>query len=378
MSPVMSSTFFPITDGNRHQPLSVSAALGAFPFRVHTSAILQEMMIASGDSCENLRITKVEYFQRDVAPLHEYLVFSFADCDTRGVASFMILERWGTDFQPPDKTKSKATEHPITLDATGISESTTTKTLSDHSRNIAVGSARLSMELSGTRIQSAANDRVLIAVRRDPFDVSKAEPGTSTCLATIVAPHTSTVSVAQIMSLASFVSQHSPVYDLLESNCFYYGRAIFDVTRRIMHCNSDDIATAPDFVFMKADALQCQPAQTIKTLMANKVRAEFRAAGVKERYEKGFSEFLGFVQAQKERNDHPLMEARAETSEARNRMEEAEAETSKARNRMEEAEAEASKARNRMEEAEAEAIKARNRQEEAEAEIRQLRALLQS
>ncbi|KAJ6449831.1 hypothetical protein C8R47DRAFT_336914 [Mycena vitilis] len=123
MSPVMSSTFFPITDGNRHQPLSVSAALGAFPFRVHTSAILQEMMIASGDSCENLRITKVEYFQRDVAPLHEYLVFSFADCDTRGVASFMILERWGTDFQPPDKTKSKVTEHPITLDATGISES---------------------------------------------------------------------------------------------------------------------------------------------------------------------------------------------------------------------------------------------------------------
>ncbi|KAJ6467972.1 hypothetical protein C8R47DRAFT_1152111 [Mycena vitilis] len=331
MSPAM-ATFFPINDGNRR----VEAVLGPSPFRVYDSAMLQQVMIASGDSCERLRITKVEYFQRDAAPLHEYLVFSFADCDTPGVASYMILERWGTDFQPPEKTKSNARKHTIILDGTGMSETTTTRNFSDHSRDMAVAPAVLSMGLAGLRLRSVANDRVLIAVRRNRFYVSIAEPGTSTCLATIVAPHTSTVSVAHVMSLASFVSQYSPLYDLLEANCFYYGRVIFDVTRCIMHCNSDDITTAPSFAFMKADALQ-QPTQTIKA------QAEFGAEGVKERYEESFAEFLRLVQAQKERNNHPLIEVRSRLEEARNRSEEA-----------------------------------GKRLEEAEAEICRLRALLQS
>ncbi|KAJ6618423.1 hypothetical protein B0H10DRAFT_2029785 [Mycena sp. CBHHK59/15] len=69
-------------------------------------------------------------------------------------------------------------------------------------------------------------------------------------------PPDSTISVAEILALASFISKHSPVYDLLESSCFYYGRAIFDVTRTLMHCTGADIVTTDDFSFMKSDALQ--------------------------------------------------------------------------------------------------------------------------
>ncbi|KAJ7148816.1 hypothetical protein C8R46DRAFT_1199006 [Mycena filopes] len=66
------------------------------------------------------------------------------DLETPGVANFMIMERWGTDFQPPDKTKDKILIHTIT--GAGIPEST--KTFSDQTRAVAVASTRQSMELS--------------------------------------------------------------------------------------------------------------------------------------------------------------------------------------------------------------------------------------
>ncbi|KAK6995592.1 hypothetical protein R3P38DRAFT_3075880 [Favolaschia claudopus] len=303
MSPTMAATFFPITDENRHQSLKLSAALSHIPFAVYTSLVLQAQMVASGDACENLRITQVQYFQRDVAPLHEYIVYSFEDTRKSGSDG-------GTDFQPPDKTKEKITLHTIEApaDGTSIAEPITTSPTNEGRTPLMAVAARHSMEASKKRTTSVADDRIIISLRRDPLHINKIEPGTSTLLATITAPEQSQISVAHVLSLASFVSKHSPNYDLLESNCYYYGRAIFDVTRTIMGCEESDVVTAPSFRFMRSDALQWQLTHKVKGLMAEKAKRVFSAEGVKQRFEAAFSEFVENVRQQQEVNNRPLVE----------------------------------------------------------------------
>jgi hypothetical protein len=109
------------------------------------------------------------------------------------------------------------------------------RTFSEQALFVSKASARQSLELSGKRTTSIADDRVVISCRRIHYDIEKIEPGKRTLLATMTPPSDSTISVAEILALASFISKHSPFYDLLESSCFYYGRAIFDVTRTLMH-----------------------------------------------------------------------------------------------------------------------------------------------
>ncbi|KAJ7870571.1 hypothetical protein B0H14DRAFT_3573738 [Mycena olivaceomarginata] len=79
-------------------------------------------------------------------------------------------------------------------------------TFSEQALFVSKASARQSLELSGKRTTSIADDRVVISCRRIHYDIEKIEPG-----------------------------KRTPFYDLLESSCFYYGRAIFDVTRTLMH-----------------------------------------------------------------------------------------------------------------------------------------------
>ncbi|KAJ7723630.1 hypothetical protein DFH07DRAFT_277498 [Mycena maculata] len=278
MSPTRAATFFPITDTNRQQPANVSAA----PFTVFS---LQRMMIASGDSCANLRIMKVEYFQRDGVLLHEYLVLSYADVDTPGVHSFMVVELG-------HKVETHTIAAPLDVD-------------SSHTRTLpGQASAPQSVDPSGTRTTSAADDRILIPLRRDPLHIAKVEPGPSTLLATITPPAASSVSVSHILVLASVISQHA-AYDLAESHCSYYGRAMFDVTRALMGCAEADVATAPAFRFMQSDALQWRPADTI----ADEVRSDFSAASVTEGYHATLVAFLQSVEEQKKINERPLREA---------------------------------------------------------------------
>jgi hypothetical protein len=132
-------------------------------------------------------------------------------------------------------------------------------------------------------------------------------------LARIKPPTTSTVSVAQILTLASLVSQHRPDYDLMESNCFYYGRAIFDVTRDLMDCKDHDVETSQNFRFMKFNALQWGPAHIVKGHMADKVAVEFKPEKIKELYETALAAFLKSVEERKAvcgsrlpYNHHPL------------------------------------------------------------------------
>lgn len=174
-------------------------------------------------------------------------------------------------------------------------------------------SSRQSLETSGQRTRSLADDRIVISLCRNSAHIDKAEPGASTMLARIKPPTTSTVSVAQILTLASLVSQHRPDYDLMESNCFYYGRAIFDVTRDLMDCKDHDVETSQNFRFMKFNALQWGPAHIVKGHMADKVAVEFKPEKIKELYETALAAFLKSVEERKAvcgsrlpYNHHPL------------------------------------------------------------------------
>ncbi|KAJ7907253.1 hypothetical protein B0H13DRAFT_2332536 [Mycena leptocephala] len=225
MAPGIAPVFFPITNENRNDRMSVEAALSAIPFTAHTSVALQQQMIGNGDSCSNLRIAKIEYFQRNVAPLHEFLCFSYEDVATPGVSNFMAIERWGTDFQPPDNSKEKVEQHTLTLSSdNAVPESTTT--FSEQALFVSKASARQSLELSGKRTTSIADDRVVISCRRIHHDIEKIEPGKRTLLATMTPPPDTTISVAEI--LAPAIWQNSPLShrDFSHDICFKSARAV--------------------------------------------------------------------------------------------------------------------------------------------------------
>lgn len=77
------------------------------PFVVHTSSTIIQDMIDCGDACAAVRITKVQHYQREVAPLHEFIIVWYHVVNKPEVANYLVIERWGSDVQPPNPTKEK-------------------------------------------------------------------------------------------------------------------------------------------------------------------------------------------------------------------------------------------------------------------------------
>ncbi|KAJ7350536.1 hypothetical protein DFH08DRAFT_861708 [Mycena albidolilacea] len=288
---------FPVSDDNRER--EKARMLSGMPFVVHTSSTIIQDMINCGDACAAVRITKVQHYQREVAPLHEFIIVWYHVVNKPEVANYLVIERWGSDVQPPNPTKEKVdkldiyasdpapsslgsgqmqgpitattassmnnstssaqTQAPIaatTPSATDYPASSSTTPFSEQLRHTAKGSLRHSLELSGKLTTSVASDRIVVSCRRNDIDLEKMEPGDRTLLATLVPRAEHAISVAQILCIASFVSQHSPIYDLFDKSCFYYSRAILDITRRLMKCERTQIKVAQGFDFFKLDALK--------------------------------------------------------------------------------------------------------------------------
>ncbi|KAJ7821124.1 hypothetical protein B0H14DRAFT_2599481 [Mycena olivaceomarginata] len=280
---------FPVSDDNRER--QKARMLSRMPFVVHTSSTIIQDMIDCGDACAAVRITKVQHYQREVAPLHEFIIVWYHVVNKPEVANYLVIERWGSDVQPPNPTKEKVdkldiytgdpapsslgsgqmqgpvtattassmnnstssaqTQAPIaatTPSATDYPASSSTTyegvPFSEQLRHTAKGSLRHSLELSGKLTTSVASDRIVVSCRRNDIDLEKMEPGDRTLLATL------------ILCIASFVSQHSAIYDLFDKSCFYYSRAIFDITRCLMKCEGTQIKVAQGFDFFKLDALK--------------------------------------------------------------------------------------------------------------------------
>jgi hypothetical protein len=155
------------------------------------------------------------------------------------------------------------------------------------------------LELSGKLTTSVASDRIVVSCRRNDIDLEKMEPGDRTLLATLVPRAEHAISVAQILCIASFVSQHSAIYDLFDKSCFYYSRAIFDITRCLMKCEGTQIKVAQGFDFFKLDALKWG-ATIFNGAMADQVRRDFGVPAILENCEAAWTEFETNVRAQKE------------------------------------------------------------------------------
>ncbi|KAJ6630083.1 hypothetical protein B0H10DRAFT_1984909 [Mycena sp. CBHHK59/15] len=164
---------------------------------------------------------------RNAAPLHEYLVVSYKDTTASGVENYMLLERWGSDFTPSNnKTKPKELVPAIDL---------------------VLFSVEKYLETSD-RLQSVANDRILISYRRMPADITHIERGQSIA----------------------------------------------------MGCKVDNIEAAPNAWLY----------QRVKNLMTEKVKGKYGSAAIKMKYDIAWEEFEASIRAQHAKNLLPLQKER--------------------------------------------------------------------
>lgn len=105
--------FFPITDKNWHE--QKAQLTSRLPFKIRDSHDVQESLLELGDPCDHLLITQVRYYQRDIAPLHEFMVVDFKDVlrTDANVKNYILLERWGSNFQAPNGALKKVEEHEL-------------------------------------------------------------------------------------------------------------------------------------------------------------------------------------------------------------------------------------------------------------------------
>ncbi|KAF7302901.1 hypothetical protein MKEN_01252400 [Mycena kentingensis (nom. inval.)] len=351
MSPVMAVIFFP-EQTERTTGLKLPIPFGhPKPFKTFDSAHIISTMRSCGDDCTNLRIAQMRYYQRKAAPLHEFVLVDYEDTQTPGVKNFMVLERFGskTKVDDPRTPESADSSSESSADKLGASadeleafadeaDSDEPESIVDEagefaprlpmsraaviSAGISLGVAHSAMALSKKDIRSAADDRVLISLRRDELDLAKMEDD-STLLATMTPPGDCTISVAQLIWIADYVSSHCPVYDLFESSCFYYGRAIFDVMRETMKCKANDVVTTDEARHMKTDALlwRLNPIHLSQSKMAAKAKAQYAPKRVRKVFDREFAVFLQAVRDKKTDLNRPLREAEEAREQAEERAE---------------------------------------------------------
>ncbi|KAJ7739361.1 hypothetical protein B0H16DRAFT_1465315 [Mycena metata] len=209
--------------------------LGGTPFSIYSSGLIIQDMLDSGDHCSGIILTKVQYFQREGDPSHEFLVVYYCVESQPNVANYFVLERWDSADVPEDPAKTKIDVLDIDTDRTGYDER----------------SGRPTRPFRPP-LQDDVN-RIIVSYPRNDVDISKMEPGSRMLLATLT-PRNHTISVAQLQCVAEFVSRHSPNYDLFDKSCFYYARTIFNITHMLMV--SPVVDAVDGFEYFKSDALK--------------------------------------------------------------------------------------------------------------------------
>lgn len=87
----------------------------AIPFECTNTATFKDSLVLNGDDCAHLRINKVQYYERHIKPLHEFLVVDYGDQVQieKGIqcTNYAVLERWSSD-QKLDEDASKKSKKP--------------------------------------------------------------------------------------------------------------------------------------------------------------------------------------------------------------------------------------------------------------------------
>ncbi|KAE9383808.1 hypothetical protein BT96DRAFT_929586 [Gymnopus androsaceus JB14] len=303
--------FFPATDHNRQEvKYKLTAEL---PFWVHDSRDLKNILLSNGDLCSNLIITQVRYYQRIVAPLHEFMVIDYKDIlqTETEVKNYIVLERWGSDFQPPNHSKKKPETHTV-VQVDEINSPDDPGLLARTSLSASHVASSSSDSLSRPSI---ANDRFIISYRRRETDIDKLEPFGRTLLATLTPPPTSTFTVAHLVVLTACVSEDMPIYNPLESQCFYFGRVIWEVMRMGMGATTGGNIRKARNSFDAADPLQWG-SQIVKGLMKNKVQSRYGAPAMKAKFDLAWLLFVNTVKERIAEHDKPLLDERRAKEEA--------------------------------------------------------------
>jgi hypothetical protein len=115
-------------------------------------------------------------------------------------------------------------------------------------------------------------------------DVGIAEPWGYTLLAILKPPSSSSFTMAKLAVLAACVTADMPIYTTLGSQCFYFGRVIFDVMRMEMGVPLQDTIVPDDPGFMKLDPLNWA-SQFVKGKMADKVKSSHGAPAMKAKFD---------------------------------------------------------------------------------------------
>ncbi|KAF9061778.1 hypothetical protein BDP27DRAFT_1428630 [Rhodocollybia butyracea] len=262
--------FFPVTEENRREQKAQLASMSLF--KIRDSRDVQESLLELGDPCDHLLITQVQYFQRDTAPLHEFMVVDFKDIlrtDAGNVNNYILLERWGSNFRAPNRALKKVEKHEL-----AEADETDSAVSLIGPASLAQSSSLVSLSISShsSRSSSVANDRFIVSFRRKLADVDISEPSGYARLATLTPPSSSSFTMAKSAVLTACVTEDMPIYNTLESQCFYFGRVIWEVMRMEMGTPLDAIVAPGDIGGTKIDPLHWG-SHFVKSKMADKVNS---------------------------------------------------------------------------------------------------------
>ncbi|KAF9063722.1 hypothetical protein BDP27DRAFT_1334763 [Rhodocollybia butyracea] len=318
-----SSLFFPATEENREAQRTRLAS--PLPFSVRDSRDVKHDLLTRGDPCDHLLVTQVRYYQRVIAPLHEFMVVEFKDIRRTDaeVKSYVLLERWGSDFRPPNKSLKKIERHE--LDANQIRSTDGLNGSASHSRSSSSTSLTASLH-SSSNSSSVANDRFIIFLRRKMADVDKLEPSGYTLLATLTRPSSSSFNMAKLAVLTTCVTEDIPIYNTLDSQCFYFGRVIWEVMRMEMGVPSDEAVAPNDPGDMKVDPLHWA-SHYVKGKMADKVKSSHGAPAIRAKFNDAWLLFDKEVRERVVRLQKPILDLEASVLEERQRRQQLEVES---------------------------------------------------
>ncbi|KAJ6485759.1 hypothetical protein C8R45DRAFT_281447 [Mycena sanguinolenta] len=297
---------------------------------------------------------------RAAGPLHEFLVVSYQVVTKPGVANYLIIERWGSDQRPEDPAQDKVDNLDIdtNVDLEGCDIEIQPnipviplKSASSAVPEISRAAGRKSSKL-GKPLDWIGNDRIAVSCRRSHFDIEKVENGKRTLLATLVPRPEHAISVAQMLCVAFFVSNHSPNYDSFDQSCYYFSRAVFNLSRSLMKCQTTDIKWGTTL---------------FKGAMAEGVKADFSPAALLDNCVKSWMKFEEEVSNSEQMIKRPLQEEIRKRECAERRLQEIKEANSDWQEAVEEANSRRDEAQRRLEEAE-------RRLEEAEARLKEVEA----
>ncbi|KAJ7806687.1 hypothetical protein B0H14DRAFT_3152821 [Mycena olivaceomarginata] len=318
MSPAIDVEFLPV----------VAELPTSRPFSMNSASQLQHRMIGLGDSGTHLRFIRAQYCEKKAPLLHEFIIVWYALSER--VENYFIAERHRSDrYQFLFGSGAKSIEVIQCQAIRPLPDPQADGTRTVKSINLA---SRPSTDMASRSAQSSsdfissgsyyAEDSISISNSRTEGDVQKLE-GEYTVLAEIRAPENCTLTAAELIVLAATITAAMPLYKLLATQCFLYGRIFWYMLVKLLKGadpgRDGHIASA-----RKNGGGQYISAVKMKSHVDARVTSELKKLNIVAAHESSWKAFTAECRKTREEMDRPLNEARQREQESRRRQQEAE------------------------------------------------------